>query len=368
MADYSELKVLVVDDTETNIDILLETLGEEFDVSVAMDGEGALESVEDELPDLILLDIMMPGMDGYGVCERLKADERTKNIPVIFVTAMGEEQDEVKGLALGAVDYIAKPFRPSLVKARVYNHLDLKQHRDHLEKLVRLRTRELELTQEVTIESLATLAEYRDPETGGHIKRTQNYVKALAIRLKDKGAFSGFFTDATIEMLYKSAPLHDIGKVGVQDNILLKPGKLTDEEFEEMKKHTTFGRDAIRAASGKLGSDSFLTFAEEIAYTHQEKWDGSGYPQGLKGDGIPICGRLMALVDVYDALISKRVYKAPFPHSKAVAIIAEGKGQHFDPHMVDAFLEIQEEFRSIALEFADFEEEREALSVDSGFK
>ncbi len=360
--DLSTSSVLVVDDTETNIDILVETLGDVFDVSVAMDGISALESVETELPDLILLDIMMPGMDGYEVCRRLKSNDRTRNIPIIFVTAMGEEKDEARGLALGAVDYIAKPFRPELVKARVRNQLELKRHRDHLEVLVRERTREVELTQEVTIASLATLAEYRDPETGGHIKRTQIYVKSLANHLKNHPAFSHFLTDRTVEMLYTSAPLHDIGKVAIQDSILLKPGKLTDEEFEEMKNHTVYGRDAIRAASKKLGSESFLRFAEEIAYTHQEKWDGTGYPNGLKGEEIPISGRLMALADVYDALISKRVYKPPFPHAKASSIIIDGKGQHFDPEMVDAFIELAEEFRKTALKFADFEEERESLS------
>lgn len=363
MTDLSKSTVLVVDDTETNIDILVETLSDDFEIAVAMDGEGALESVEDEKPDLILLDIMMPGMDGYEVCRRLKAAEETKNIPVVFVTAMGEEADEAKGLALGAVDYIAKPFRPGLVKARVHNHLELKQHRDHLEALVRARTRELELTQEATIESLATLAEYRDPETGGHIKRTQNYVKALAEHLKDHAKFSDVLDDNAIELLYKSAPLHDIGKVGVPDGILMKPGKLTDEEFEEMKRHTTYGRDTIRSAAKRLGTVSFLSYAEEIAYTHQEKWDGTGYPQGLKGEEIPVSGRLMAVADVYDALISKRVYKPPFPHAKAVAIISEGKGQHFDPDMAEAFMELEEQFRQIALEFADFDEEREALAA-----
>jgi len=305
---------------------------------------------------------MMPGMDGYEVCRRLKADERTRNIPIIFVTAMIEAEDEAKGLSLGALDYITKPFKPSLVEARVRNHLMLKQHQDHLEELVRQRTRELELTQEVTIESMAALAEYRDPETGGHIRRTQNYVKALADHLKEHSKFKVFLDDATIELLYKSAPLHDIGKVGMDDGILLKPGKLTDEEFAEMKKHTIFGRDTIRAAVKKLGRDSFLRYAEDIAYTHQEKWDGSGYPQGLKNGEIPISGRLMALADVYDALISKRVYKTPFPHSKAVAIIEEGKSSHFDPDIVDAFLELHENFRQIALEHADFDEEREALA------
>jgi len=362
MTDLSNSTVLVVDDTETNIDILVETLGDDYDVSVAIDGESALESVESEVPDLILLDIMMPGMDGYEVCRRLKADERTRNIPIIFVTAMIEAEDEAKGLALGALDYITKPFRPNLVEARVRNHLILKQHQDHLEELVRQRTRELELTQEATIESMAALAEYRDPETGGHIQRTKNYVKILAEHLKDHPSFKDFLGGNTIELLYKSAPLHDIGKVGVEDSILLKSGKLTDEEFEAIKKHALYGRGAIRAAVKNLGRDSFLRYAEDIAYTHQEKWDGSGYPQGLKNEEIPIPGRLMALADVYDALISKRVYKTPFSHTKAVAIIKEGKGSHFDPDMVDAFLEVEEEFRQIALEHADFDEEREALA------
>lgn len=362
MTGLSDFAVLLVDDTETNIDILMETLGDDYDVSVAMDGESALESVADDQPDLILLDIMMPGMDGYEVCERLKSDNSTRKIPVIFLTAMAEEQDEAKGLALGAVDYVTKPFSPDLVRARVQNQLELKRHRDHLEELVKERTRELELTQEVTIESMAALAEYRDPDTGGHIKRTQNYVKALAIQLKGHPKFEAFLNKETIELLYKSAPLHDIGKIAIEDGILLKPGKLTDEKFDEMKKHTVYGRDAIHAAVKKLGRDSFLRYAEEIAYTHQEKWNGSGYPQGLQGEDIPITGRLMAVADVYDALISHRVYKKPFSHTKAVNIILEGKGSHFDPDMVEGFMAIQEDFRQIALQFADFDEEKEALS------
>ncbi len=368
MADSSgKHKVLIVDDTPENIQILMETLKDEYAIVAAINGQKALQmAAADPVPDLILLDIMMPGLDGYQVCEKLKADDKTKNIPVIFVTAMTEEEDEQKGLELGAVDYITKPFRPSLVKSRVRNHVELKRYRDHLEELVRERTKELVLTQDATINSLATLAEYRDPETGGHIKRTQNYVKALSIKLKDHPNFNGFFNDDTIDQLFKSAPLHDIGKVGVPDHILLKPGKLTDEEFEEMKKHAAYGSDTLFRVELELGADvagmSFLSFAREIAYTHHEKWDGSGYPQGLKDGEIPISGRLMALADVYDALISRRVYKSPFTHSKAVEIITEGKGQHFDPDMVDAFLEIHEEFRQIAIEYADHDEERESLA------
>jgi putative two-component system response regulator len=362
MSEKTNNSVLIVDDTEANIDILVESLGDEYDIRVAMDGQSALDQVAEEAPDIILLDIMMPGMDGYEVCRNLKASSTTRAIPVIFLTAMTEAQDEKKGLDLGAVDYITKPFNPGLVKARVRNHLDLKRHRDHLEELVAERTRDLALLQEVTIESLATLAEYRDPETGGHIKRTKNYVRLLAQHLMENNKYLDVLDSASINLLFLSAPLHDIGKVGVSDTILLKPGKLTDEEFTEMKKHTIYGRDAILSALKRLGENSFLRFAREFAETHQEKWDGSGYPQGLKGEEIPLSGRLMAVADVYDALISKRVYKAPFTHGRAVAIIREGKGTHFDPVMVDAFLVLQEEFRKVALQFADYEEERQALA------
>lgn len=362
MIDLSSATVMIVDDTVTNIDILVETLGETYTLSVAMDGESALEAMAERLPDLILLDIMMPGMDGYEVCEHLKQKDETRSIPIIFLTAMTGEGDEARGLALGAVDYITKPFKPGLVKARVRNQLELKHHRDHLEELVKERTRELELTQEVTIESMASLAEYRDPETGGHIKRTRNYLRVLSNQMKKHPDFEGFLTDSTIDLLYQSAPLHDIGKVAIEDRILLKHGKLTDEEFDKMKKHTVYGRDAIHVAAKKLGRDSFMRYAEEIAYSHQEKWNGSGYPLGLAGEDIPVSGRLMAVADVYDALISHRVYKKPFSHTKAVNIILEGKGSHFDPEIVEGFMAVQEEFRQIALQFADFDEEKEALA------
>ena len=355
-------RILLVDDNTTNLQLLNETLdGLGYKLLIAKNGKTALSIAQKAMPPLRIMEIMMPEMDGYEVCRRLKADPNTSHIPVIFITALADEEDEAKGLGMGAVDYITKPINPELVRARVHNHLELKQYQDHLENLVKERTRRLALTQAVTIESLATLAEYRDPETGGHIKRTQNYVKALAVHLKDHPRFRDELSDEAIELLYLSAPLHDLGKVGVPDNILLKAGKLTDEEFEEMKKHTVYGHDALLITEQKLGQDSFLRLAREIAYTHQEKWDGSGYPSGLKGDEIPLAGRLMALADVYDALISKRVYKPPFPHEKAVQIIVEGKGRHFDPDLVDAFVELQETFRNIALTFADYEEERQML-------
>jgi len=371
MRELSECTVMIVDDTETNIDILVETLGDDYDIAVAMDGESALEYIEEELPDLILLDIMMPGMSGYEVCQRLKKEERTNKIPIIFVTAMNDESGEKKGLEMGAIDYIRKPFNPSIVKSRVKNHLELKLAKEQLEEQntlleikVKERTKELNLTQDLTICSLTSLAETRDPETGGHIQRTQNFVKALADKLIELPAYQKVLDENVIELLYKSAPLHDIGKIGVADQILFKPGKLTSEEFDEMKKHTEYGNAALKKASEMFGSNSFFRYAQEIAYTHHEKWDGSGYPRGLKGEDIPLSGRLMALADVYDALVSKRVYKPPFSHEKAYNIILEGRGTHFDPSLVDAFNEINGVFRKIALNFADFDEERLILSKE----
>ncbi|HQL94294.1 MAG TPA: response regulator [Candidatus Hydrogenedentes bacterium] len=353
--------ILAVDDTEANLDILVETLGDEYDIAVALDGEAALDLAGDTPPDLILLDIMMPGMDGYQVCEALSRSLLTRNVPVIFLTALTDERDEARGLALGAVDYITKPFSPALVKARVRNHIELKRHRDRLEELVQERTWELSMTQEAAMESLGTLAECRDPETGGHIQRTRNYVRMIAAALARAPKHAGVLNDTEVFNLHRSAPLHDIGKVGIPDSILLKPGKLTPEEFAVMKTHTLLGAKAIAAAEKRLGANSFLRHAHEIALSHHEKWDGSGYPNGLAGEDIPLAGRIMAVADVYDALISHRVYKASMPHSRAVSIIQEGSGTAFDPEIVAVFLELAEEFRAVALENADYDEERETL-------
>jgi len=356
----SHATVLIVDDTETNIDILVESLQDKYDICVAIDGETALELCDNFLPDLILLDIMMPGIDGYEVCRRLKANPATADIPVIFLTAMDQVSNKTLGFQLGAVDYITKPFEILEVNARVKTHIELrdaqcklKEHNELLEQRVEERTEELALTQDVTILCMATLAETRDHETGGHIQRTQNYVKVLAEKLAEQPLYRDELSPETINLIYKSAPLHDIGKVGVPDSILLKAGKLTPGEFEIMKKHTVYGRDAILAAESVLGSNSFLQYAREIAYSHQEKWDGTGYPEGLSGQRIPLSGRLMALADVYDALISRRVYKEPYSHEDAVQKIIAGKGSHFDPMVVDAFIALQDAFRRIALEFAD---------------
>jgi putative two-component system response regulator len=357
--------ILAVDDTPENLDVLKGVLIPTYSVKAAINGPMALKIAQKQQPDLILLDIMMPRMDGYEVCQLLKANSATADIPVIFVTAKSTVEDETKGFELGAVDYITKPISPPIVMERVKTHLMLKKAQDFLkqqneilEEKVIERTAKMEQLQDVVMVAMGSLAEARDPETGNHIRRTQRYVKVLAEKLKEHRKFRAFLTPETITSLYKSAPLHDIGKVGVPDHILLKPGKLTDEEFEEMKKHTTYGFQAIVAAESSMNeSDDFLTFAKEIANYHQEKWDGSGYPEGLIGDAIPISARIMAIADVYDALISRRVYKPPFPHEKAVSIIEAGRGSHFDPEMVDAFMTISTDFLAVAEQFADNEED-----------
>ena len=347
--------LLVVDDRASNIELLIETLGKDYTMRVATDGAATLNSVKKARPDLILLDIMMPGMDGFEVCRRLKDDPALRDIPIIFITALNEDADEARGLALGAVDYITKPFTPAIVRARVRNHLDLKTHRDHLEELVKLRTADLERTQEATIASMALLAEYRDPETGGHIQRTKHYVHSLAVALSAE--YPDELTPANIDLLYQSAPLHDIGKVAVRDFILLKPEGLTPEEFSEMKLHTLIGSDVIHKAEAFVGTNSFLRLAREIAESHHERWDGSGYPHGLKGEAIPLSARLMAVADIYDALISQRSYKPPYSHQRAFDIITNGddrtRPEHFSPVILKAFRTVHPEWMQIAARFSD---------------
>ena len=365
--DFTEKQsILIVDDTPDNLTLMNGLLKDSYKTRIANNGERALRLAATlPYPDLILLDIMMPGIDGYEVCRRLKQDSATAEIPVIFLTAKTEVEDEQKGFDVGCVDYITKPISPPIVLARVKTHLLMKSARDFLrdqnaflESEVARRVKEVQTVQDTTIMAMGSLAETRDNETGNHIRRTQHYVRVLAERLKQNPKYSKDLDDATIEMLYKSAPLHDIGKVGIPDRILLKPGKLTPEEFAIMKTHTTLGRDAILAAERQLDApSSFLRYAREIAYSHQEKWDGSGYPEGLVGPLIPLSARLMAVADVYDALISKRVYKAAMSHEKAVHIIREGRGKHFDPDIVDVFDQVLDEFMKIAGVFADSDDD-----------
>jgi putative two-component system response regulator len=342
--------ILIVDDTPDNITLLSMLLKDKYNTKVAKDGATALQIAETSTVDLVLLDVMMPGMDGYETCRRLKQNPATADIPVLFLTAKSQPEDEALGLRLGAVDYLTKPVSPPILFARVATHLKLRAASQQ-------QSGQMSLMQDATIMAMATMAETRDKETSNHIRRTQNYVAALARKLQSHPRFAAELTDENITLLYKSAPLHDIGKAGLPDSIVLKPGKLDQDEFEIMKLHAVRGRDTIRQVEEYIGgSNGFLTYAREIAHSHQEKWDGSGYPEKLAGEAIPLSARLMAVADVYDALISKRIYKPPFSHAEAVAVMQDGRGTHFDPDILDAFVEIAGTFAEIAGKFTDAEE------------
>ena len=366
--------ILIVDDTPQNLTLLGELLKPHYRIRAANTGERALRAAgTDPRPDLILLDVMMPEMSGHDVLRHLRDNVETKDIPVIFITAMAATEAEEFGLELGAVDYITKPFNPSIVLARVHTQLELKQARDRLaqendwlENEVARRMRENLLIQDLSVRALACLAEARDNETGQHIVRTQLYVDLLARNLAEHERFREALAGPKLGMIVKAAPLHDLGKVGIPDSILLKPGRLTAEEFEIMKTHTTIGADAIiRAMEQALaGADdamaelagsafAFLNVAHEISLGHQEKWDGSGYPAGVAGEAIPVSARLMALADVFDALMSRRVYKPPMTLDEATTIIMDGRDKHFDPAVVDAFVACRERFAEIASRYAD---------------
>ena len=371
------LHILIADDQPENLLILEDLLAERYIVETVDNGLKVLNHFSNGgQADLILLDVLMPVMDGFEACRRLKMEEVTRNIPVVFLTGLDSAADEEFGLSMGAEDFIHKPFSPPVVLARVRNHLalsratrDLRLRNENLEHLVAERTSEIRLqsdellrnrqqliaAQGATISAFCALAEARDNETGNHIRRTQNYVRALAEELRDHPRFRHELSEERIQMLFKSAPLHDIGKVAIPDHVLLKPGKLTPEEWVIMQKHCIYGRDAIIQSASELatGEESFLEYAIEIAYGHHERWDGTGYPQKQAGEAIPTSARLMAVADVYDALISKRVYKPAFPHEQAVQMILEERGTHFDPDIADAFGAIRENFRKIAENYSD---------------
>ena len=354
-------RILVVDDESFYLNVMVDLLKDHYRVTVAKSGEQALKRAMGSPPqDLILLDVLMPEIDGYEVCRQLKRNKRTADIPVIFLTVKGDVEDEIKGFEVGAVDYITKPMSAPIVLSRVKTHLSLTKARKLLEnqnlileQRIRERTLEISRTQDVAIFCMASLAETRDSETGNHIHRTQHYVRLLSEYLKDYPDYRGYLDDRTIDLLFKSAPLHDIGKVGVPDRILLKPGNLDEDEWQEMKRHTEYGYEALLRAEEEMGSTSFLKVAREIVLYHHERWDGKGYPRGLKGPAIPVSGRLMAIADVYDALISQRVYKLPYSHAEAVSYIMSQRGTRFDPAVVDAFEALQDEFLRIARAFPD---------------
>ncbi len=339
--------ILIVDDSTENLYVLSELLRPLYRVLAARSGPAALAIARrDPQPDLILLDVMMPGMDGYDTLEELRAEPLTSTIPVIFLTALSNADEEERGLSLGAADYITKPIKSNTVLARVRTQLQAQQARvlmqdqnERLETEVRRRMAENDLTQRASIQALAHLAEMRDTDTGNHLLRTQAYVRRLALGLRAMPHRAALLTPNYIDLLVRSAPLHDIGKVGIPDHILLKPGKLTPAEWTIMKTHAKLGSDAIEKAEQDIDTPlPFLALAKEIAHWHHEKWDGSGYPDGLAGEAIPLSARLMAVADVFDALVSARVYKAAMSFDEARRIIEDGSGNHFDPALVDVFL------------------------------
>jgi len=340
--------VLVVDDTPQNLNVASRILREHYRCLVARDGAKALEiATSDDAPDLILLDVMMPGLNGYETCRKLKEDRRTRSIPVIFLTALNDIQDETSGFAAGAVDFIAKPIQPATMLARVHTHLRLYAHERHLNELVRLRTLaleqktvELEQTRLEIIRRLGRAAEYKDDDTGLHVIRMSHYTRLLGETQK--------FGSDRLELLFNAAPMHDIGKIGIPDQILQKPGPLSDEEWVVMRQHPAIGAGII----GKHRSE-LLDMARTVALTHHEKWDGSGYPRGRKGEEIPLEGRIVAIADVFDALTSKRPYKGEWPVDQSAAYLREHAGRHFDPALVPQFLELLPQILEIKRQYSD---------------
>lgn len=337
--------LLIVDDTPQNIDVLRGILKGSYKVKVATDGEKAIKvAFSKNKPDLILLDIMMPGMDGYEVCRQLKANEETKDIPIIFVTAKNEVEDESKGFDLGAADYITKPVSPILVKKRVLSQLIVSQKKQQLESQVKERTKELEETRLQIIYRLGRAAEFKDNETGMHVLRMSRYSEVLARAVG--------LDEAQVELILTAAPMHDIGKIGIPDGILLKPAKLSEDEWKVMQTHPAIGAEILGEHSSPI-----LTLASEIAITHHEKWNGKGYPNGLKGDEIPLSGRIVAIADVFDALTTARPYKTAWPVDKAIALLEEEAGEHFDPELVPIFVKVMPEILALREKYAESESE-----------
>lgn len=347
--------ILIVDDNPTNLRFLQEILKNDYKVHAAPSGELALAFLERKIPNLILLDVEMPGINGYEVISRLKNDYRWADIPVIFLTAQEGREKESLAFQMGAVDYILKPISTSVVKSRVRLHIELESYKKNLEQMVRLKTAQLQRTQDSILEMLSNVTAYRDNETGAHIKRTTYFTELIVKVLQEKGAPAYNITEEYGVNIVKSSKLHDIGKVGVPDGILLKPARLEPDEFEIIKKHTILGAEILDDAISDLGesSSSFLNVAREIVISHHERWDGGGYPYSLAGGDIPLSGRIMAIADVYDALISRRPYKKPLTHGQSMDIIFQSQGTHFDPNIIGMCMDVFDEFPGIASRFKD---------------
>jgi len=348
--------IVIVDDSITALNIARGILREHYDTYALPSSTVLFSLLEKITPDLILLDIEMPGISGYETIRRLKADERLPNIPVIFVTSRYDEGSELEGLSLGAIDYITKPFSPALLLRRIKNHLliaaqekELKGFNTNLMNKVDQKAKQIIQMQFAILNVVAELVEFRDHKTGGHIMRTQQYLELLVKKMLQDGIYLDEISSWDLTFLIPSAQLHDVGKIAISDTILNKPSKLTPEEFEIMKTHAIRGVNAIERIERETHEDSFLYHAKRFAGYHHEKWDGSGYPHGLAGTDIPLQGRLMAIADVYDALISARPYKEEMPHDMARAIILDDRGRHFDPTLVDVFRDVADGFEEIAV-------------------
>ncbi len=362
----SKASILIVDD-DYGIRRKLETLlkANELNAVSFENGKDALLELEKNDKDhysLILLDVSLADESGFNTAKKIKNNERLRDIPIIFITGSDNLEDKRTGFSIGCVDYITKPFDNTEVILRIRLHLELAIRREEailyariLEEKVKERTVEILNTRKALIVSLASLSESRDNETGAHIFRTQEYSRILAVELRKTLKYSMVITDSFVENMHDCSPLHDIGKVGIADHILLKPGKLTAEEFEIMKSHCIIGKKTLETGISMLGKNAFFDFASDIIYTHHEKFDGSGYPEGLVGENIPLNGRIMALSDVYDALTSKRAYKEAWSHDRARDLIVDQSGRHFDPDVVQAFLNAQDDFISTKSKFKEYE-------------
>ncbi|MDR0390127.1 MAG: response regulator [Spirochaetaceae bacterium] len=347
--------IFLVDDNMANLTAGKTMLREYYDIFSMPSGAKLFELLKKITPDLILLDIEMPEMNGYEALEKLKADKNTRDIPVIFLTARNDPGSELQGLNLGAIDYISKPFSPPLLLKRIENHLLIRQqqtalqdYNDNLQQMVQTRTRQVVALQNSVLSAVTEMVEFRDDVTGGHIERTQSYLKLLVDKLLAEKIYWEEVSAWNLEFLIPSAQLHDVGKIAISDAILNKPGKLTAEEFGIMKTHAAIGESAIEGIMKTNADNDFLHHAKLFAGTHHEKWDGSGYPRGLRNSIIPLQGRLMAIADVYDALIAVRPYKQPLSTQEAERIIIEGRETHFDPVLVDLFRELAPQFALVA--------------------
>ncbi len=345
-------KILIVDDNITNLSIARKALCDEYSVVLIKDGAMALAELPNIKPDIILLDVEMPGLSGFDVIKVIKnnMEDPYKNIPVIFLTAKDDSSSEYEGLSLGAVDYVIKPFSAVLLKKRVELHLKLYDYSTDLERIVEEKTSHIKELQYAIIFSLAEMVERRDNNTGGHVSRTSKYLRCMMTQIFADGVYRSDLEDIDVELYAHASQMHDVGKICIADNILLKKSKLSDSEYLKMKKHTEFGTEIIRTVMGNAQETGFLEIAEIFASAHHEKWNGTGYPLGLMGEDIPIGGRIMAIVDAYDAIRSERPYKAARSHEEAVAIIKQDSGSHFDPLLVNSFLKVAENFKKISSE------------------